>query len=90
MELSWTSLLPSLLAIVFAIVTRKVLLALIGGIILANILLFWPAPENIAYGTLNSTWDTLVDPSNMLVWFFTLGIGALFGVLENGGTFKQF
>jgi branched-subunit amino acid transport protein len=34
MELSWTSLLPSLLAIVFAIVTRKVLLALIGGIIL--------------------------------------------------------
>jgi len=90
MELSWTSLLPSLLAIVFAIVTRKVLLALIGGIILANILLFWPAPENIAYGTLSSTWDTLIDPSNMLVWFFTLGIGALFGVLENGGTFKQF
>ncbi|MCP1338521.1 sodium:proton antiporter [Idiomarina sp. M1R2S28] len=90
MELSWTSLLPSLLAIVFAIVTRKVLLALIGGIILANILLFWPAPANIAYGTLESTWDTLIDPSNMLVWFFTLGIGALFGVLENGGTFKQF
>lgn len=90
MELSWTSLLPSLLAIVFAIVTRKVLLALIGGIILANILLFWPAPENIAYGTLDSTWDTLIDPSNMLVWFFTLGIGALFGVLENGGTFKEF
>ncbi|MEL7799248.1 MULTISPECIES: Na+/H+ antiporter NhaC family protein [Idiomarina] len=90
MELSWTSLLPSLLAIVFAIVTRKVLLALIGGIILANILLFWPAPENIAYGTLESTWDTLIDPSNMLVWLFTLGIGALFGVLENGGTFKQF
>ena len=26
----------------------------------------------------------------MLVWFFTLGIGALFGVLEKGGTFKQF
>jgi len=90
MELSWTSLLPSLLAIVFAIITRKVLLALIGGIILANILLFWPAPENIAFGTLESTWDTLIDPSNMLVWFFTLGIGALFGVLENGGTFKQF
>jgi len=90
MELSWTSLLPSLLAIVFAIVTRKVLLALIGGIILANVLLFWPAPANIAYGTLDSTWETLIDPGNMLVWFFTLGIGALFGVLEKGGTFKQF
>ena len=58
MELSWTSLLPSLLAIVFAIVTRKVLLALIGGIILANVLLFWPAPANIAYGTLDSTWES--------------------------------
>ena len=77
MELSWTSLLPSLLAIVFAIVTRKVLLALIGGIILANVLLFWPAPANIAYGTLDSTWETLIDPGNMLVWFFTLGIGCI-------------
>lgn len=90
MELTWTSLLPSLLAIIFAIITRKVLLALIGGIILANILLFWPRSGDISEGVLLSSWSTLVDPSNMLVWFFTLGIGALFGVLEKGGTFKQF
>ena len=90
MELSWTSLLPSLLAIIFAIATRKVLLALIGGIILANILLFWPRGGDISEGVLLSSWSTLIDPSNMLVWFFTLGIGALFGVLEKGGTFKQF
>ncbi|MGM0526630.1 MAG: Na+/H+ antiporter NhaC family protein [Pseudomonadota bacterium] len=90
MELSWTSLLPSLLAIIFAIITRKVLLALIGGIILANVLLFLPSSVNIAEGVWLSSWSTLVDPSNMLVWFFTLGIGALFGVLEKGGTFKQF
>ncbi len=90
MELSWTSLLPSLLAIIFAIVTRRVLLALIGGILLANIILFWPSFENIAQGTGWSSWSTLTDSSNMLVWFFTLGIGALFGVLEKGGTFKQF
>ncbi|RUO75772.1 sodium:proton antiporter [Idiomarina seosinensis] len=90
MELSWTSLLPSLLAIIFAIITRKVLLALIGGIILANVLLFLPSSANIAEGVWLSSWSTLVDPSNMLVWFFTLGIGALFGVLEKGGTFKQF
>ena len=90
MELSWTSLLPSLLAIVFAIVTRKVLLALIGGIILANVLLFWPRGADISEGVWLSSWSTLVDSSNLLVWFFTLGIGALFGVLEKGGTFKQF
>lgn len=90
MELSWTSLLPSILAILFAIITRKVLLALIGGIILANILLFWPRSADIGEGVVLSSWSTLVDPSNMLVWFFTLGIGALFGVLEKGGTFKQF
>lgn len=90
MELSWTSLLPSLLAIIFAIVTRRVLLALIGGILLANIILFWPSVESMAQGTWWSSWSTLTDSSNMLVWFFTLGIGALFGVLEKGGTFKQF
>lgn len=90
MELSWTSLLPSILAILFAIITRKVLLALIGGIILANVLLFWPRSADIGEGVFLSSWSTLVDSSNMLVWFFTLGIGALFGVLEKGGTFKQF
>lgn len=90
MELSWTSLLPSLLAIIFAIITRKVLLALIGGIILANLLLFLPSPVHIAEGVWLSSWSTLIDPNNMLVWFFTLGIGALFGVLERGGTFRQF
>lgn len=90
MELSWTSLLPSLLAILFAILTRKVFLALIGGIILANLLLFWPRSTDIAEGVFLSSWSTLVDPNNMLVWLFTLGIGALFGVLEKGGTFKQF
>ncbi|WP_290653953.1 Na+/H+ antiporter NhaC family protein [Idiomarina sp.] len=90
MELSWTSLLPSILAILFAIITRKVLLALIGGIILANVLLFWPRSADIGEGVFFSSWSTLVDSSNMLVWFFTLGIGALFGVLEKGGTFKQF
>lgn len=90
MELSWTSLLPSILAILFAIITRKVLLALIGGIILANVLLFWLRSADIGEGVFLSSWSTLVDSSNMLVWFFTLGIGALFGVLEKGGTFKQF
>lgn len=90
MELSWTSLLPSLLAIIFAILTRKVLLALIGGIILANVLLFWPQASEISEGVWLSSGNTLIDPGNVLVWLFTLGIGALFGVLEKGGTFRQF
>ncbi|EKE78269.1 Na+/H+ antiporter NhaC family protein, partial [Idiomarina xiamenensis] len=90
MEANWLSLLPSLLAIIFAIVTRRVLLALIGGIILANILLFWPQPMAIAEQSLVAAWQSLSDANNVLVWFFTLGIGALFGVLERGGTFSHF
>ncbi|RUO80378.1 sodium:proton antiporter [Idiomarina tyrosinivorans] len=90
MDNAWLSLLPSILAIIFAIATRRVLLALVGGIVLANIVLFWPSPLDMFSGTIASAWDTLIKPNNLLIWAFTLGIGALFGVLERGGTFNQF
>lgn len=89
-EGSWLSLLPSLLAILFAILTRRVILALLGGVILANGLYFAPDMLSAALGSIVSLSTALVDPGNMQIWAFTLIIGALFGVLEGGGTFRHF
>lgn len=89
-EGSWLSLLPSLLAIVFAILTRRVILALLGGVLLANFLHFFPDLVSAGTGSLLALGSALIDPSNMQIWAFTLIIGALFGVLEGGGAFRHF
>ena len=89
-EGSWLSLLPSLLAIVFAIFTRRVILALLGGVLLANLLHFFPNLASAGTGSLVALGSALVDPGNMQIWAFTLIIGALFGVLEGGGAFNHF
>lgn len=89
-EGSWLSLLPSLLAIVFAILTRRVILALLGGVLLANALHFAPDMLSALLGSITSLTSALIDPGNMQIWAFTLIIGALFGVLEGGGTFRHF
>ncbi|RUO29860.1 sodium:proton antiporter [Aliidiomarina sedimenti] len=90
MDGSWYSLLPSLLAIVFAILTRRVILALLGGVLLANGLFYAPDLLSAFLGSVVSLSSALVDPGNMQIWAFTLIIGALFGVLEGGGTFRHF
>ncbi|RUO30199.1 Na+/H+ antiporter NhaC family protein [Aliidiomarina soli] len=90
MDGSWYSLLPSLLAIVFAILTRRVILALLGGVLLANGLFYAPDLLSAFLGSVVSLSSALVDPGNMQIWAFTLIIGALFGVLEGGGTFGHF
>ncbi|MCL5255265.1 Na+/H+ antiporter NhaC family protein [Aliidiomarina haloalkalitolerans] len=89
-ELGWLSLLPSLLAIVFAILTRRVILALLGGVVLAYLILFMPSAVSGLYAAVAGLGETLIKPSNQLIWGFTLAIGALFGVLERAGTFKHF
>jgi len=89
-ELGWISLLPSLLAIVFAILTRRVVWALLGGVLLAHVLLFMPAFGTGLQSGVISLGEVLIAPSNQLIWGFTLAIGALFGVLERGGTFGHF
>ena len=89
-EGSWLSLLPSLLAIAFAILTRRVILALLGGVILANLLHFFPDVASAGVGSGQALGSALIDPGNVQIWAFTLIIGALFGVLEGGGTFRHF
>ncbi|RUO42998.1 sodium:proton antiporter [Aliidiomarina taiwanensis] len=89
-ELGWLSLLPSLLAILVAIISRRVIWALLGGVIFAYGLLYSPDLSTAALAAGEGLYGTLVDPGNLMLWGFTLAIGALFGVLEQGGTFGSF
>lgn len=83
------SLLPPLLAIILAIATRQVFLALGLGILSGAMLLeeaFWA-------GIARSVWlivDTLNDPASAMVVLFTFAIGSLISSMESAGGIRGF
>ena len=84
---AWLSLLPALLAIVLALVTREVLLSLLGGIFCGIVLL-----HQSFFSSLSGTLDLLIvvgaDASKMKVIFFTLVMGAMVALISRGGGSK--
>lgn len=87
----WTSVLPPLLAIGLALVTRQVIPALLAGVWLGA----WLLEGMSATGLLTSLLDTvgvhvvdaLKDPDHVMIILFTLMIGGMVGVIRrNGGT----
>ena len=90
-NVSWTSILPPLVAIFIALVFRQVLLALFLGIWSGALLV-----AGVSFGNLFSTFFTTLsdyivpataDESHMSIIIFTLLIGGMVGIItENGGT----
>ncbi len=82
---TWISVLPPLLAIVLAIVTRQVYLSLAGGIWLGwTILLSWNPAAGMAE-SIESAVRVLGDGYDARVIMFTLVIGALIATLSSSG-----
>lgn len=87
MEFGWLSLLPPLLAIVLALITKDVLISLfiavfLGGVILTSSLMggFANALNTQLVGALTDSW-------NISILIFCLCIGGLIGIIDkNGGT----
>ena len=87
---TWISLLPPLLAIVLAIVSRQVYISLFAGIWLAwTILRGWNPIAGLGAG-IEGVVLVLSDPGNARVILFTLVIGALIGTIETYGGVKGF
>ena len=87
---TWISLLPPLLAILLAIVSRQVYLSLFAGIWLAwTILSGWNPIAGLGAG-IEGVVLVLSDPGNARVILFTLVIGALIGTIETYGGVKGF
>jgi tetracycline resistance efflux pump len=86
----WISLLPPLLAIGLAILTRQVFLALGAGIWLAwSILSDWNPLLGLARA-IDGTVAVLADAGNARVILFTLVIGALIATIEASGGVRGF
>ena len=82
---TWISVLPPLLAIILAIVTRQVYLSLAGGIWLGwTILSGWNPGTGLARA-IDETVAVLADSGNAKVILFTLVIGALIRTVEASG-----
>ena len=89
-EPTWISVLPPLLAIALAIVTRQVYLSLASGIWLGwTIMAGWNPIAGLAQA-IDETVRVLGDEGNAKVILFTLVIGALIATVEAAGGVRGF
>jgi Na+/H+ antiporter NhaC len=79
----WLSLAPPLLVILLAIITRKVFISLLAGIFVgALILCNWnPVAATADFVTIH-LWSALIDDERMMVFVFTILMGATIGVVN--------
>lgn len=87
-QFGWLSILPPLLAIALAFITKQVLLSLFLGIFIGSVML---NGGNIFYGFLrtldNFVISSVTDSWNAAILVFTLSIGGMIGVIgKMGGT----
>lgn len=89
-EPSWISLLPPVVAIVLAILTRQVYISLAAGIWFAwTIISGWNPISGLGAG-IEAVVAVLGDAGNARVILFTLVIGSLIGTIETYGGVKGF
>ncbi len=87
---TWLSLLPALIAIPVALVTRRVLIALglyvvIGALILER---GWLPDASVRVGSI--LWRVVSDRDNVLIIVFSLMIGGLIGLIQKSGGIEGF
>jgi Na+/H+ antiporter NhaC len=82
----WLSLLPPLVAIVLAIVTRRVIPSLIVGVFIGALIAANGNPLPAVYHTLEThLWGAIVDGFHLRVITFTLLMGAMVGLISRAG-----
>lgn len=87
----WTSILPPLLAIVLAMLTRQIIPSLIAGVWLGAWLLEGLSVAGLGTSLLDTVGvhivEALADPDHVMIIVFTLMIGGMVGIIRrNGGT----
>lgn len=82
----WLSLLPPIIAIVLAVLTRRAVLSLLLGIFVGALVTAGWNPIVATHDFFEiHLWPTLVDPGKMRVFAFTLLMGSMVGVISRGG-----
>ena len=85
----WLSLLPSIVAIVLAIATRRVVLSLLAGIFVGAL---FTTSGNVLAAVEDTLvlhlWRTFTEPGKLRVFSFTITLGAMIGIIHRcGGMF---
>jgi len=87
MELNWLALLPPLIAIVLAIISREVLLSLLVAVFVGATLLIGNPIGGFSSLLNTHMVGALTDSWNVSILIFCLSIGGLIGIIDkNGGT----
>lgn len=82
----WMSLLPPIVAIVLAIITRRIVLSLVLGIFAGALVMSGGDPLTALGHTWEThLWSTLIDPGKMRMLSFTLLMGGMVGVITRSG-----
>lgn len=85
------SLLPPIIAIALAILTRKAVWSLFAGLLVGSLMMRQGNPVDAVYDLFEvHLWPTLIDPGKLRVFSFTLLMGALVGVIIRCGGMKGF
>ena len=78
----WLSVLPPLVAIVLAVITRKATVSLLAGIVCGSLITTSGAPLEALYQTCEvHLWPTFTAPGKLRVFSFTLLMGGMIGVI---------
>ncbi len=82
----WLSLLPPLLAIALALLTKEMLISLFSGIWVGVTIMFGYNPINGFLRSLDSyVVNTIADPGHATILLFTFGFGGLIGIVQKNG-----
>ena len=81
----WVSILPPLVAIVLALVIRRVLVALVAGVWLGALLVADGSPVGSLLELTDLLVDAVVDPGHASILTFTLLLGVMIGLITSSG-----
>ncbi|TVP56184.1 MAG: Na+/H+ antiporter NhaC family protein [Gemmatimonadales bacterium] len=86
-EPGWLSLVPPLVAIALALISREVVLSLFAGVWMGAVILAGFNPITGTAGSLDFLIDALIDRDHMAIVVFSLLLGGMVGVMaRSGGT----
>ncbi len=82
----WLSIAPPVVAIVLAIVTRRVLVSLFAGLAVGALILSGGNPITATINLLETQlWQTVIQPDKLRVFAFSMMLSAMIGVIQVSG-----
>jgi len=87
---AWLSLLPPVLAISLALLTRQVFLSLAAGIWVGFVILAGANPIAGTFDTIDGFVNVFSDADNTRIIIFTLAVGALIALIQRSGGVEGF